>query len=278
MCCCGAAGRATRARGEQRERVGARCRREEPRRLVDHRPRISIASATSRPGSRSAPMAARERSPRGFNGLSVSAGHARYVAGRRWKRATRRKRDRASPDDRQDSEQRLGVRATARPTPFPGTPDEQPDLPARRLRSERCLYRFTFTAKDPLVLGVGLAALRDVDRRSSASRQRTTRARPIRSPGCASAIAQGTSQSGNLLKTIPPSRLQRGRAAGAKVDREARIPHIAARQNADQLPLRAARRRRKLSEHGSEPVLWWEDYHGHDARARQGGHADALPR
>src|SRR4029453_12134261 len=62
------------------------------------------------------------------------------------------------------------------------------------------LYQFTFTAKDPLVLGVGLAAMRDVIaffRFEAADASGT--ANPV--AGLSHVLAEGTSQSGNLLKT-----------------------------------------------------------------------------
>jgi hypothetical protein len=85
--------------------------------------------------------------------------------------------------------------------PFPGTPD-----PARIcLRGgfdPRYLYELVYVAKDPKVMGVGLAALRDAVHffRSKAT-DAQGRANPL-AGRITHAIAQGTSQSGNAMKTF----------------------------------------------------------------------------
>lgn len=84
---------------------------------------------------------------------------------------------------------------------FPGTPD-----PARVCLKggfdPKYLYELVYVAKDPLVMGVGLAALRDTVSffRSKAADAQGT-ANPV-AGRITHAIGQGTSQSGNAMKTF----------------------------------------------------------------------------
>ena len=93
----------------------------------------------------------------------------------------------------------MGVRRLPDDT-FPGTPDpsriclEHGFDPAR-------LYELVYTAKDPLVLGIGFAATRDIVdffRHATAdAHHRQSRRRPRHA-----SVALGTSQSGNFIKTF----------------------------------------------------------------------------
>ena len=132
--------------------------------------------------------------------------------------------------------------ADCRTVPFPGTPD-----PTRIcLKSEfdpELLYELVYTAKDPYVLGVGMAAMRDVvsffryargglgrdgqsDRRRRAARRR-----------------DGQLAVGPFREGVPQSWLQPGRARPHRVGR----PQRADRRHARQLQhaLRAAGRHRR---------------------------------
>ncbi|HBK47259.1 MAG TPA: hypothetical protein DDZ67_12675 [Xanthomonadaceae bacterium] len=85
--------------------------------------------------------------------------------------------------------------------PFPGTPDPA-SICLRGGFDPRYLYELVYTAKDPKVMGVGLAALRDVvsffrDARTDGAGHANPLAGHIRH-----AIAEGTSQSGNAMKTF----------------------------------------------------------------------------
>jgi hypothetical protein len=89
--------------------------------------------------------------------------------------------------------------ADCRTRPFPGTPDPtriclkngfDPDL----------LYEVTYTAKDPLVLGVGLAAMRDIiSFFRGAAKDADGTPNPL-AAAITHTICQGTSQSGRLEK------------------------------------------------------------------------------
>jgi hypothetical protein len=71
-----------------------------------------------------------------------------------------------------------------------------------RLRSETLLYELTYRAKDPLVLGIGLAAIRDVVLFFQV-RNEGRRRHPNPVAGAMKwSIGHGTSQSGNALKTF----------------------------------------------------------------------------
>lgn len=147
--------------------------------------------------------------------------------------------------------------ADCRTVPFPGTPDNS-RICLKNGFDPALLYQFTFTAKDPLVLGVGLAAVRDVISffRFEAGDSAGT-ANPL-AGGLAHVLAEGTSQSGNLLKTfihLGFNEDEKGRLVA-----EGANPHIAARQTPVNFRFALPGGAATLTEPGSEPVLWWEDY------------------
>ena len=84
-------------------------------------------------------------------------------------------------------------------TPFPGTPERGEYLP-RNGFDPALVYELVYTAKDPLVLGVGMAAMRDVVsffRRASAARRQ-----PDRRPDRCMLVGYGISQSGRYHKNF----------------------------------------------------------------------------
>ena len=146
--------------------------------------------------------------------------------------------------------------ADCRTVAFPGTPDPS-RICLRNGFDPALLYQFTFTAKDPLVLGVGLAAWRDVIaffRYESADAAGT--ANPA--AGLAHVLVEGTSQSGNLLKTA--IHLGFNEDEKGRIVAEGANPHIAARQTPVNFRFALPGGAGTLYEPGSEPVLWWEDY------------------
>ena len=73
------------------------------------------------------------------------------------------------------------------------------------------LYELTYRAKDPLVMGLGLAVARDL---GSFLRSARADAAGSTQPGISAnqvAILEGTSQSGRMILYFPASRLQPGR-------------------------------------------------------------------
>jgi hypothetical protein len=146
--------------------------------------------------------------------------------------------------------------ADCRTVPFPGTPDPS-RICLKAGFDPSLLYQFTFTAKDPLVLGVGLAAYRDV---ISFFRYEAADALGNPNPvfGLAHVLVEGTSQSGNLLKTS--IHLGFNEDEQGRIVAEGANSHIAARQTPVNFRFALPGGAATLYEPGSEPVLWWEDY------------------
>ena len=147
--------------------------------------------------------------------------------------------------------------ADCRSTPFPGTPDPSRVCLKDGFDPSR-LYELVYTARDPLVLGIGFAATRDlVDffRRETSDGMGT--ANPL-AGRITHAIALGTSQSGNFLKTFVH--------LGFNEDRNRRplfdgvLPYIAGRQLAMNIRFASPGGAAGLHEAGSEPALWWGKY------------------
>ncbi len=91
--------------------------------------------------------------------------------------------------------------ADCRTTPFPGTPDPSRICLAHGFDPAR-LYELVYTAKDPLVLGIGFAATRDiVDFFRHATADAHGTANPV-AGRVTHGVALGTSQSGNFIKTF----------------------------------------------------------------------------
>ena len=147
--------------------------------------------------------------------------------------------------------------ADCRTVPFPGTPDptrlclEGGFDPAR-------LYELVYTARDPLVLGIGLAATRDI---VSFFRHAATDSAGTPNPVAGAvrhAVAVGTSQSGNLIKTFVHLGFNQD-LSGRRVW-DGVFPYIAARQTPINFRFAAPGGAAALYEPGSEPVLWWSRY------------------
>jgi len=156
--------------------------------------------------------------------------------------------------------------------PFPGIPSAE-KVCLREGFDPAYLYELTYTAKDPLVLGIGLAATRDIN-----SFFRYAVKDDLGTPNPVAGrirhtIAQGTSQSGNFVKTVIH--------LGFNQDEEKRIvwdganDHIAARQTPINFRFAIPGGAADLYEPGSEPALWWGSYPD-SARAR--APADMLAR
>lgn len=142
-------------------------------------------------------------------------------------------------------------------TPFPGAPDPAKICLKGGFEPDQ-LYQVVYTAKDPLVLGIGPAATRDL-----VSFLRYAAADDSGTPNPLAgrirwAIGSGTSQSGNFIKTFLH--------LGFNQDESGRIvwdgvnPHIAARQNPLNFRFAIPGGAANLYEPGSEGVLWWGSY------------------
>ena len=156
--------------------------------------------------------------------------------------------------------------ADCRTEPFPGTPDPTRLCVRGGFRPDR-VYELVYTARDPLVLGVGLAATRDL---VSFLRHGAVDASGTPNPvadAVTHVVAIGNSQSGNFIKTFLH--------LGFNEDLEGRrvwdgaFPRIAARQNPINFRFALPGGAVDLYEPGSEAVLWWSPY-ADTARGREG--------
>ena len=150
-------------------------------------------------------------------------------------------------------------------TPFPGVPNRRM-VCVKGGFNPALLYEVIYQARDPLVLGLGLAALRDVAsffRYEAADDQGT--ANPI-AGRVRHAIGHGTSQSGNALKTFLLQGFNQDEAGRIVFD--GANPHIAGRLTAINVRFGMPSGSGTLYEPGGEGVLWWQPYQD-AARGRQ---------
>jgi len=147
--------------------------------------------------------------------------------------------------------------ADCRTTPFPGTPDPTRICLKTGFDPAR-LYDLVYTAKDPLVLGIGFAATRDIVSffRHATGDQAGT-ANPVANR-VTHAVALGTSQSGNFLKTFV--HLGFNQDLAGRIVWDGMFPYIAGRQLAMNIRFAAPGGAAGLYEPGSEPALWWGRY------------------
>lgn len=154
---------------------------------------------------------------------------------------------------------------------FPGSPD--PAMLCLKSGFDPSLaYTLVYTGKNPKVMGVGFAATRDL-----VSFLRHARSDDAGTPNPAGtirwAVASGTSQSGNFLKSFVH--------LGFNADEKQRIvfdginPNIAARQVPLNLRFSVPGGAARPYEPGSEGTLWWGKY---DDAARNRGTSSLLDR
>lgn len=147
--------------------------------------------------------------------------------------------------------------ADCRTSPFPGTPD-----PSRVCLKDgfdpSLAYELTFTVKDPLVLGLGLAGIRDVNsffRHEAADDSGT--ANPVAGE-IDFAMAFGHSQAGNVVKTFIHLGFNEDEQGRQVLD--GANPNIAGRQAPLNFRFSRPGGAASLYEPGSEGVLWWEQW------------------
>ncbi len=141
--------------------------------------------------------------------------------------------------------------------PFPGEPDPTKICLRGGFQPDQ-MYRVVYTAKDPLVLGIGAAATRDIiSFFRYAPKDDSGTANPLAGKIKCS-VGFGTSQSGNFIKTFLN--------LGFNQDEEKRIvwdganPNIAGRQNPLNFRFAIPGGAANLYEPGSEGALWWSSY------------------
>jgi hypothetical protein len=142
-------------------------------------------------------------------------------------------------------------------TPFPGAPDAT-QLCLKNGFDPNLLYQLVYTAKDPLVLGVGMAAMRDiVSFFHHAARDDVGTANPIAGK-VTSVIGFGSSQSGRFIKHFINLGFNEDES-GQKVwdGANPNIPGgLGQFNNRFANPGNIA----EIYEPGAEGPLWWEDY------------------
>jgi hypothetical protein len=144
--------------------------------------------------------------------------------------------------------------ADCRTVPFPGSPD-----PARICLKDgfapALAYTLVYQARDPLVLGIGFAATRDL---VSFLRHAKADDRGTPNPLAGQvrwSVVSGTSQSGNFVKSFINLGFNRDEAGHRVFD--GANPNIAARQVPLNLRFAVPGGAATLFEPGSEGTLWW---------------------
>lgn len=142
-------------------------------------------------------------------------------------------------------------------TPFPGVPDSN-KVCVKGGFDPAYLYELKYMAKNPLVLGIGFAATRDVVsffRRSA--KDDDDWINPL-AGRVTHALAQGISQSGNFIKTFIHLGFNQDEAG--RIVWDGANAHIAGRQLAMNIRFAHPGGAANMYEAGSEPPLWWGDY------------------
>jgi hypothetical protein len=143
--------------------------------------------------------------------------------------------------------------ADCRLVPFPGTPDRTRVCLKGGFDGTR-LYQLVYAAQDPLVLGTGLAATRDL---VSYLRHEPTTANPA--AGLVQKVVSiGNSQSGNFIKTF--IHLGFNEDLAGRIVWDGAFPRIAARQTPMNFRFALPGGAGSLYEPGSEGVLTWGQY------------------
>ena len=141
--------------------------------------------------------------------------------------------------------------------PWPGTPDASRICVKDAFRADR-LYELVYTAKDPLVLGVGLAATRDI-----VSFFRHARADAAGTPNPVAGLVEhtisiGDSQSGNFIRTF--IHLGFNRDTQNRIVWDGAFPRIAARQTPINLRFGLPGGAAGMYQPGSDGIVWWTRY------------------
>ena len=145
-------------------------------------------------------------------------------------------------------------------TPFPGVRDST-KICLRGGADPALLYQLVYTARDPLVLLLGFAAVRDVGsffryEARDASGTPNPLAGTIRS-----VIAMGESQAGNTQRTfIHYGFNEDDSGTEGRIVWDGANPHIAARQNPVNLRFARPGGAAGLYDPGSDAIIWWERY------------------
>lgn len=141
--------------------------------------------------------------------------------------------------------------------PFPGEPDPQ-RICVRQGFNPSLLYQLEYTGKDPLVLGVGLAAIRDL---ISFFRNAIQDDEGWKNPLAGKkiqVIGRGASQAGNTLRTF--LNLGFNQDEGGRIVLDGAMSIIAARQTPINYRFAIPGGAAGLQELGSDGIVWWSDW------------------
>jgi Alpha/beta hydrolase domain len=141
-------------------------------------------------------------------------------------------------------------------TPFPGAPNPKM-LCVKEGFDPAFAYELTYTGKDPPVLGIGFAAVRDLVAFLRYSPGTQDAPNPIAGQ-VRKTIGRGPSQSGNFIRSF--IHLGFNAAEDGRIVFDGVNPHIAARLLAMNLRFSVPSGAAEIFEPGSEGVLWWGRY------------------
>jgi hypothetical protein len=141
--------------------------------------------------------------------------------------------------------------------PFPGTPDPS-KLCVKGGFAPATEYVLLFLAKDPLVLGIGFAATRDLNSFLRYAAQDDTGTLNPLARQIKWVISRGDSQSGNFIRSYIHLGFNQDEAG--RIVWDGANPHIAARQLALNFRFAVGGGYAAAYQPGSEGVLWWSDY------------------
>ena len=162
----------------------------------------------------------------------------------------------------------IGATATIAPTdwafarctdenPFPGTPDPT-QVCLKNGFDPKLLYQVVFTSKDPPVLGIGMAAFRDVGSFfRNATQDEAGTPNPV-ADSVSWTITRGSSQSGNFIRAFLHLGFNQDEAGRAVYD--GAWPIIAGRRIALNVRFGVPDGVLKLYEPGSEGPQWWSPW------------------
>lgn len=156
-------------------------------------------------------------------------------------------------------------------TSFPGIPDPH-RLCIKDGFDPRYGYELTYQAKDPPVLGLGFAIVRDLSDFIRYAAGSEAAPNPVAGE-VKSAIITGVSQSGNFIRSFIHLGFNTGEDGRAVFD--GANPHIAGRQIPLNVRFGVPGGAAQPYEAGSEGVVWWGDY---EDRARGQGRGSLLGR
>jgi hypothetical protein len=147
--------------------------------------------------------------------------------------------------------------ATCEKTPFPGTPDSQ-HICLKNGFNPALLYELQYTAKDPLVLGIGFAATRDINSFFRYEQKDDAgNANPV-AGAVRWGVSEGSSQSGTFLRGF--IHLGFNQDEKGRIVWEGSNPHIAARVIDMNRRFALPGGTVALYELGMDAPLWWEDW------------------